>query len=327
MKRTLLSAVLGMVAVLAAGQGAVARGAEPEAEREVGATTEADALIERGIALRRAGDDEGALPLFQQAERLEPDSTRALVHLAATYQALGQWEEADRYLTLALRQPDDPYIQKHQATLAGARRTVDGHIGRLRVSGGPPGTQIRLNGKLIGSLPMSETLRIEAGIYTLEASLPDHYPVTRSVALAGGSLAQEAVELARREARGPVSPADPAPRAESGSSWLTWTFAGLAVGAAAGTTYAWVRREQHAEIWNDDEQCLSPTQTRGELCGDHLEAGEQAETWMWIGGAATVAFTGAALGSIWLGAPDEPGAEADLRCGLGLATVSCAGRF
>lgn len=321
----LLSVVLGTVAALAQGAPGVAHAAEDDQS----VSTEASGLIDRGIALRRAGDDEGALPFFRQAEKLEPDSTRVLVHLAATYQALGQWEQADRYLTRALRDPSDPYVQKHQATLAAARRTVDGHIARLRLSGGPPGTQVRLNGKLLGTLPMSETLRLEAGIYTLEASLPGHYPVTRSVALAGGTLAQESVELAQRDGKREIAsvPAEPGPEVSSGTNWLAWTFGGLAVGAAAGTVYAWVKREQHAEAWNDNDECLSPTQTRGQLCGAELDAGEQAETWMYIGGAATAAFTAAAIGSIWLGAPDEPGADIALSCGVGLAALHCAGRF
>lgn len=321
----ILSVVLGTVAALAHGEPGVAHAAE----EEEGASTEASSLIDRGIALRRAGDDEAALPLFVQAEKLEPESTRVLVHLAATYQALGQWEQADRYLMRSLRDPSDPYVKKHQATLAAARRTVDGHIARLRLSGGPAGTQVRLNGKLLGTLPLNDTMRLEAGIYTLEASLPGHYPVTRSVALAGGALAQESVELARRDSKREVAPApaEPAAKVSSGTNWLAWTFGGLAVGAAAGTVYAWSKREQHADAWNDNDECLSPTQTRGELCGDELDAGEQAETWMYIGGAATAAFTAAAIGSIWLGGSDEPGTDTALSCGVGLAAVHCAGSF
>ena len=132
-RRRILSVVLGALAALAQGEHGVALAAEGEES----ASSEAGELIDRGIALRRSGDDEGALPLFVQAEKLEPDSTRVLVHLAATYQALGQWEQADRYLARALRDPTDPYVQKHQGTLAAARRTVDGHIARLRLSGGP----------------------------------------------------------------------------------------------------------------------------------------------------------------------------------------------
>jgi len=99
----------------------------------------------------------------REAERVEPDSTRVRVHLAAVYQALGNWEAADRYLTLALQDPSDPYVQKHQAILANARRTVDGHIGALELTGGPRGTEILLNGRLVGRLPLQQTIRVQAG--------------------------------------------------------------------------------------------------------------------------------------------------------------------
>lgn len=323
--RTILSALLGTATVLGSGAATLAHAEEGEES-----ASSAAALIDRGIALRRAGDDAGALPLFQQAEKLEPSSTRVMVHLAAVHQALGQWEQADRYLSRALSDPAEPYVQKHQAMLAEARRTVDAHIARLRLMGGPPGTEVRLNGKSLGTLPMTETARVEAGVYTLEASLPGHYPVSRSVALAGGALAQETVELTphRKRELAVAQPAEPV--ADSGGSrWLTWTLGGLAVASAGGTVFAWVKREQHADAWNDNDRCLSSTRTRGQLCGPELDKGERAETWMWIGGAATAVFTGAAIGSLWLGdsGSDAAAEAAAVSCGVGLAAVQCAGRF
>ena len=323
--RTILSALLGTASVLASGAGTLARAAEDGEE----SATAASGLVERGIALRRGGDDAAALPLFQEAERLEPSSTRVMVHLAAVYQALGQWEQADRYLTRALRDPNEAYVHKHQAMLAEARRTVEAHIARLRLTGGPEGTEVRLNGKSIGTLPMTETTRIEAGVYTLEASLAGHYPVTRSIALAGGALAQETVELTPHRKRELAVVRDAEPVVEDGDShWLAWTLGGLAAASAGGTVFAWAKREQHAELWNDNERCLSTTRTRGQLCGSELDKGERAETWMWIGGAATVVFSGAAIGSLWLDERSDDVAEsASVSCGVGLAAVQCAGRF
>lgn len=294
-------------------------------------STEAAALVERGIALRRSGQDAPALPLFQKAEALNPGSTRIKVHLAATYHALGQWEEADRYLTEALRDTSDPYIQKHQATLASARRTIDGHIGRLKIIGGPRGTEVLLNGRSLGTLPIEQTVRVRAGIYTLEATLPGHYPVTRSVALSGGALVQESLELR------PLVSAEPEPvhteerqsvEGSDGPTWLPWTLGGLAVGAGAVTVAAWASRERHAERWNDNDACLGPSQTREQLCGSERRDGERAETYMWIAGGTTLALSAAALGTLWLGGREEqPEESAALRCGIGVGAVQCAGRF
>jgi tetratricopeptide (TPR) repeat protein len=301
----------------------------PDSSAEVDAESDVDAIIARGIALRREGDDARALDVFRQAEKLEPDSARVQVHLAATYQALGQWEAADRYLTKALGDPSDPYIQKHQATLAAARHTVDGHISTLEIGGSPRGAQIRLNGRLLGTLPLTRPVRVEAGIYTLEAQLPGYYPMTRSVALAGGVVVQEAVELAPQDGdRGALTPTDggnaPGPR----TSWVTWTLAGLAVGAGVGTGAAYLVREAHADTWNDDRRCLRPGQTRDQVCGAELTNGERAETWMWIGTAATGAFAaGAVVSYLLLGVPNREDTSTALSCGVGVGELSCAGTF
>jgi hypothetical protein len=326
--------VLVSVAALGQVRGAVALAPDAKVTaEESGESTEVSELIERGIALRRAGDDARALDLFKQAEKLDPDSTRVQVHLAATYQALGNWESADRYLALSIRDPEDPYVQKHQSVLASARRTIDAHIGTLQLSGGPNGTEISLNGRTIGALPLEQPVRIEAGIYTLEARLPGHYPVTRSVALAGGTLVRESITLTpvAGEPEAPArqdNPATPAP-SSPGAGWLTWTFGGLAVGAGVATVAAWANREQHVENWNDDSRCLQVGQTRGEVCASERRDGDRAETWMWVAGAATGAFTVASVVSFWVNSGDskESSSETALGCGVGLAQVSCVGHF
>jgi hypothetical protein len=300
--------------------------AEPtNAQRE---QDSADALIEQGIALRRSNDDEQALDLFRRAEQLAPDSMRVKVHLAAAYQALGQWEEADHYLSAALANPADPYVQRYRSTLATARQVIDRHMGTLQLSGGPPGTEVRLNGRTITTLPMRQPVRLAAGIYTLEARLAGHYSITRSVTLTGGALSRESISLAPFDRTAPPAPLEDPPPTRNGVSWLTWTFGGLALGAGALTVGAYIVREQHADRWNDDSVCTSPSQTREQLCGKELESGQEAQTWMWVGGISMLAFTGAAITSLWLGneqRSQEP--ELSLRCGVGLAQLSCTGRF
>lgn len=336
----MLAAVSAALLVLGPSALAFGQDDEPGTGSSTGSGGSADDLVAQGIALRRSGQDAQALAVFQRAEALEPGSARIQVHLAAAHQALGEWEAADRYLTLALAQSNDAYVQRHQSMLASARRRIDAHIGSLEVSGGPPGTQVWLNGRLVGKLPMSETVRIEGGIYTLEARLPRHYPVTRSVAIAGGSLVRESLRLqpvssAAKESSPAVSVEGQPVEADAGASpsgtpgWLTWTLAGLTVGAAAGTAYAWTVREGHAEKWNDDEQCLDPGRTREQVCSSELDAGKSAETWMWIGGATTGAFAAATLVSLWLQRDEEAGdpSTAGVDCGFGWNQVLCSGRF
>lgn len=321
-----VGAVLVSLAALSSPSGALAR--SPNVAPDASEVGDAGKLIDKGIALRRAGNDARALELFQRAERIEPDSTRLRVHLAAVYQALGNWEAADRYLTLALQDPGDPYVQRHQAVLANARRTIDGHIGSLELTGGPRGTEIRLNGRLVGTLPLQEPLRVQAGIYALEARLPGHYPVTRSIALPGGALARESIELSplTGQARS-ISSAEQEAEPAQPTPWLPWTLAALSAGAGVGTVAAWAIRERHVTNWNDDEQCLRPGETRGETCAGERRAGNRAETWMWISAGTTGAFAAASLVSFWLSEKNEEQDPTALSCGVGLGRVACSGRF
>jgi PEGA domain len=321
------SARTALLSLALLGQANGARAADTdqsEAGQVQASEDDAATLVERGIALRRSGEDAQALPLFQRAEQLDSDSVRIQVHLAATYQALGEWEAADRHLTAALRDPADPYVQRHQAVLATAKRAIDAHLGSLLLSGGPPGSEVRLNGHLLGRLPLSQTVRVQAGIYTLDARLAGHYPITRSVALAGGEVAREALQLT------PLSTSAESAAAgvsSGGSHWLSWTFGGLAVGAGAFTVAAWAIRERHADTWNDDEQCLAPGQTRQQVCGGERGDGRRAETWMWVGAASTGALAVASVTALWLrGSPSET-PEAALSCGVGLGELTCSGRF
>jgi hypothetical protein len=285
-------------------------------------------LIARGIEARKAGDDARALELFQRAEKLEPDSARVRVHLAAAYQALGDWESADRYLTLAVNDSADPYVQANQSILTSARRSIDAHIGTLEISGGPPGTEIWLNGRSIGTLPLQKKLRIQSGSYTLEARLKGYYPLSRGVTLAGGALVRESVQLGREIQAPPVSP--PAARdvsVQNDTRWLTWTFAGLTAVAGGTTAVAWTARERHVGNWNDDERCLKPGLTRDQSCHSEHEAGDRAETWIWIGGVATGVFAAATLVSYSLGGKGAEATDSALSCGIGLGQALCSGRF
>ncbi|MEY2935328.1 MAG: hypothetical protein RL033_6077 [Pseudomonadota bacterium] len=311
---------------------------QPDAAAAGTSTESVDALIDQGIALRKSGADARALVLFQQAEQLEPDSARVQVHLAATHQALGEWEAADRYLSKALEQ-QDPYILKHQTTLAAARRAIDAHMGTLEIVGKPAGAEVRLNGRLIGTLPLQQAVRLEAGIYALEVTLPGHYPVTRSVALAGGHLARDTVtllpqssaaNLARAELASPPAKTERVAPTEQGrpATWVTWTLAGGSLVAAAASAAFWATREQQAEHWNDNTRCQGGGQTRGSLCGEVLDRGERAETWMYVTGGASAVFAAGALLNYLLQAPGEAPATADaLACGVGLGSLSCAGQF
>ena len=123
----------------------------------------AERLVSRGIELRAQGQDSRALEAFQQAEAIDPDSVRVQIHLATVHQALGNWLLADDYLSKALARRDHPYVIRHLQALEDAKRVIDANIGRLEVEGEPPGAEVRLNGRVMGTLPLAAPIRTRTG--------------------------------------------------------------------------------------------------------------------------------------------------------------------
>jgi hypothetical protein len=299
-------------------------------------------LLKQGMDRRAAGQDAEALQAYRQAVALDPDNARSLAHLGVTYQALGRWLPAHKYLTEALSQRGDPYIERHEAELTAALAVVAGHLGQLEVYGGPPGAEVMLNGEAVATLPMAEPLQVTVGSYLLEVQAPGHYKLGRPITVQPRQLTREEVGLAPHRSDPRSADEPPSERgaaalsSDAGASdvgvgggaprWLPWVLGGAAVLSGAGTAIAWQRREYHAERWNDDQACLGVGVRREQRCGDELDRGKRAETVMWITGSAALAFTaGAVLATIWM----EPAREQVglSGCTPGLAGAVCFGRF
>src|SRR5881394_2965042 len=71
-------------------------------------------LNSKGVALRIAGNNRGALKVFHQAYDMT-HSPRATAQLGLVQQALGRWELAEPLVAKALQSPDDPWIKKYEA--------------------------------------------------------------------------------------------------------------------------------------------------------------------------------------------------------------------
>lgn len=314
-----------------------AQPARAESAAESASAREADVepTVARGIELRRAGQDGAALAVFREALAKAPGSTRVKVHLASTHQALGQWLEAERYLSEVLSQPEDAYIRRHRGTLERAHDFVGRRIGSLDVVGSPEGAEVSLSGRRLGTLPLAAPVRVPIGSYTLEVRKDGYHTLSRPVSIGGRALLRESVELGQREperADYRMSAAGAGGSAiedrAGGARWLSWTLVGASAGAAAVAGVAFAVRERHADRWNSDE-CLAPGSTRGQTCPEELDAGREAEQ-LGIGAAilSGVLLGGAAV-SFVLQAPGEPSESALTLegCGLAGAGARCFGSF
>jgi PEGA domain-containing protein/tetratricopeptide repeat protein len=328
---------------------AAPRAAAPRAAAD--ASPGVEELIQRGIALRRAGDDAAALEVFHRAERKSPGSVRIMLHIVTAAQAAGRWLEASAYLREVSEHKDDPYYRQYREEIAQVEKVINTRVGSFLAIGTPAGAEVRINGNVIGTLPMERAEPIQSGSYQLEVSLPGYYNERRTIGITGGVLAREAFAL-NLLPKAPVASAarasgaegalvtDDAPREWYEQPWLTWALAGTSAALLTTSVVAFALREDHAARWNDDDLCTPRGGgSRAQNCAAEREAAERAQTIGVVTGVAGLTFAGAALAQRLIlvdrvgresapaneRRPPEP--QASARCGIGFLGVSCRGEF
>jgi hypothetical protein len=310
-----------------------------------------EALIQRGIQLRRNSADEDALAVFLEAEKQDPTSVRVLLHVVTAAQAAGKWLMADSYMRKVSALSDDSYYRRHSEAIEVVRRAIASRVGTFQAQGGPDGASVRLDGQLVGTLPMDQPSSVEAGAYLMEVHKPGYYRLRRQVTISGGVLTREPVELNRAVARGEVgagagtsglgdeSGGDAArDRAWWASPVVGWSLvgAGMVSGVASGIAFG--VRESKVSRWNDEGECVPDTGvSRGVACGADRDDAETAQSIGIVTGIAGVALVGVGIthlltvgGSEDSSARNSASAEAGPTlqgCGAGLLSIACHGTF
>src|SRR5258708_11509956 len=152
------SLVFGAVVAASLASAASVRAADPNQVEE---------LIKEGIALRRAGSDGKALPLFQKAHELA-HTPRTAAQLGLVEFALGYALEAERHLGQGLATPSDPWISRNHQVLEDALTKVRTTIGEIVISGSPAGGEVLFNGTVGRTLPIAKPVRVSQGPVTVE---------------------------------------------------------------------------------------------------------------------------------------------------------------
>jgi hypothetical protein len=191
MKTPAAAGALAALVLAAATLGGVARA---DAADGGGAAGEEEAALRRGFELREKGKDEAALAEFQHAYDLKK-SARARAQMALAEQALGRWIDAEAHLAEALQQTGDAWIARNRTLLEPALADIRQHVGSLDLSGGTPGAEVRVNGRVAGKMPLDRPLRVEAGSVSLEVRATGYLPVVRTINVPANGLAREPITL------------------------------------------------------------------------------------------------------------------------------------
>ena len=183
-------------------RGASAWAADTEADSE-------DALIHRGIELRRQGNDRAALGELERAYAIKR-SAHAAAQLGFVEQALGLWPQAEQHVREALAAKDASWVRKNRTTVDAALTTIRAHIGHVQIDGGVPGAQVTVNGRPVGLIPLADAVPVSAGPVDIEVRAVGYAPVLKTVNVAAGELTRVPFTL-QQIARAPVPPAQPPP--------------------------------------------------------------------------------------------------------------------
>lgn len=151
-------------------------------------------LVDEGLKLRTEGRDAEALGRFEAAyaKRKEP---RTLVQIALAEQALGRWEPAHAHLSEALSRRDDAWINQRRGPLDGALKRIESELGGLEVVSNVPGSAVWMNGREVGSSPLSRPILVLPGSVAIRVQAAGHLPFEQTVEVSRGKQARVVADL------------------------------------------------------------------------------------------------------------------------------------
>lgn len=276
MARTSSSSVVSVVLLVAAfaAAGAVsfpsfahAADAKATSRRD---TAAAGRAIDRGIGLLKKGEYAEALAAFLEARDLDP-GPKATAMIGQAEQVLKRWADAELSYTEALRAADDAWIKRNRTGLERKLAEVRTNLGRLSfASEGVTArdAEVRVNGLLVGILPIKRTVSVPIGPTKIDIKAPGHEPFTRAVTVAP----QETIRIEVRLEATPPPPGSGDPNApdgaqagaplplpkddeRSGGRLSPWWGAGLGAAGAAGVIGGFVYLSVSANQCSDGPEC------------------------------------------------------------------------
>lgn len=310
-----------------------------------------DALLDAGVALREQGRDDLALQDFQKAYALSPTS-HALAQIGLAEQALGVWLKAEHDVSEALKDANDPWIEKNRSALAAALSTIESHLGTLEIRCDATDAEVFVDGGSRGKLGAESSVRVEAGTREVQVRAPGKYASSRSVIVPPGGVARETITLEaiptpittigsdphkNDDHRLVEEPANPTQRN------ISLAMLGMSAALVATSFIGIGARELEVNSYNDDPSCPGRAGSgQPPLCQSKIDT---AQTWTTISivGFASAGALAAGGAVLLLTAPHahlrsatrdknpkKPDKTAyflsEIACAPGLGIV-CSGRF
>jgi hypothetical protein len=151
---------------------------------------------------------------FKAAQGIYP-TPRAAAQLGLAEESMTMNPEAEAHLSEALGSPKDPFIRENKRKLKAALDRVKKHIGTLTITGTPDGTEVFVNNRSIGLLPINGPTRVSSGSLTISAKKEGYSPYEEIIDLPPRGQRRMKIELSEAPPPPVVVPvAVPAPSPE-----------------------------------------------------------------------------------------------------------------
>jgi tetratricopeptide (TPR) repeat protein len=313
-------------------------------------------LNDKGVELRRRGDDRGALAAFQKAYDMT-HSPRATAQLGLVHQALGRWELAGPLVEKALQSPNDPWVKKYLTQLQDALTTIRQHLARIELTGEPEGAQVIVNGVPAGKLPLPAPLTVSTGTVDLQVRADGYQPDIRKVTVAPYQYEHIFVRLDKLPEAKPIAvdrppideghpppPPPPPPPKDTNPSLsprtiIKWSALGLGAAGVVTGVVATILHESAINKFNTaangscqdrNGTAYDSTNKMNSECQSALDSAHSDQTWQIVGFVAGGAFAATWL-VLQLTEPDSgsAGSTTSWNCAPSLTSpgASCGVRF
>jgi hypothetical protein len=189
---------------------------------------EAKERFEKGVALFKNADYEGALVEFKSAYESKP-------HFAVRYNIsiclykLHRYAEAQEEMEAYLEEGGDGIPGEKRQEIETILVELSSLVGTLKVTSNVEGAVLEVDGEALAALPMASPCRLDVGEYEISIVAEGYEPHTTTLVIPGGKAMEISVELVALPGDGA-----PAPKRKPVPGGVFWAGAGLSVALAAG---------------------------------------------------------------------------------------------
>lgn len=194
--------------------GSEARADKPKPPAEPAAApakSEAEELKTAGDDAMQRLDYAAALTAYERSYALEPNPA-LLYNRGRALQALGRYPEALDQLE-AFRRDASPELKARVPKLDELIKEVGAKVATLSVQSNVSGARVLVRGRQVGTTPISQPLRLNAGKATIEVLSDGYHPFKKSVVLSSGTTLALEAKLYSKNTTGVLEVSSPVPGA------------------------------------------------------------------------------------------------------------------